>query len=788
MEVKKGPVRLLIKDLTTGVVQAKDLEIAIGRLALEEEWEPQGPTPFPGIRDLRAWDRLLLSRYKPFYAPFCDVCCLCTYGKCDLTAGRRGACGIDIRTQQARIVLLACCIGASTHTAHARHLLEHLLSKYDENYPINLGEEIECEMPHTRLVCGIKPKTLGDLSYVLNYCEEQITQCLAAVHTGQEGDPIDFESKALHIGMIDHVAMEVADVGQIITYGYPKGDPNAPLTEIGCGCVDVSKPLTLSIGHNVAPSIEIIDYLRKSGLGEPGQAIEVAGLCCTAHDLTRYSEQAKIIGPMSYELRFIRSGIADCIVLDEQCIRTDAVEEAWRVKTPVIAANERACYGLPDLTELPVEAIVSKLVNREIRGAAIFDPEKVGAVAVLTALQMQPRRKKYKAIPSLRQIKNVASKCTFCSRCRRNCPWDLPTDEAVNAAKNGNIELLAQLYDRCVGCGRCEEACPQQIPVHSLIISAGERKFKTEKFKVRVGRGPILDTEIREVGAPIVLGEIPGVVAYVGCANWPTPMTDVGRMAYEFARRGYIVTSTGCSAMAIAFYKDEEGRSPYEVFGGGFLRGELSNEGSCVANPHISDACIKIAYIYARRRLRGNYEEIADYILNRVGACGVAWGAMSQKAASIATGFNRIGVPVIIGPQGLKYRRLYLGRVEDEESFKVFDARTGERVFIGPAPEHLVYVAETLEECMVWTAKLCIRPSDTTKGRMIKLTNYVDLYKKFYGKLPEDLPMLVRTEADIPITFKDEVMEFLKAKGWQPHPMPSIDPTLLERLIRVKKV
>ena len=784
--LRKGPVKLLVKDLKTGTIQAKDFEVMIGRLAMEEEWEPQGPTPFPGMHTLRSWDLKLLNRYKPFYAPFCDMCCLCTYGKCDLTAGKRGACGIDIKTQQGRIVLLACCIGAATHTAHARHLLEHLLRKYGEDYPINLGGEIECEMPHTRLVCGIKPKTIGDLSYILNYCEEQIAHCLAATHTGQEGNPLDFESKALHVSMIDHVAMEVADVEQIVTFGFPKGDPNAPLTEIGAGCVDVTKPLVLCIGHNVAPGTEIIDYMRKNNLGLPGQTMEVAGLCCTAHDITRYCEEAKIIGPMSHELRFIRSGIADCIVVDEQCIRTDVVEEAWLTKTPVIAANERACYGLPDLTEEPVEVIVNKLVNREIKGAVIFDPEKVGAVATLTALRMQPLRKKYKTIPDLNQIKEAASKCIFCGKCRRNCPWNLPTDEAVNAAAHGNIEPLARLYDYCVGCGRCEEACPQHIPVHSLIVAAADRKFKTERFKIRVGRGPVLDTEIREVGSPIVLGEIPGVIAYVGCANWPSPMQDVGRMAYEFARRGYIVTATGCSAMAIAFYKDEDGRSPYEVFPGEFNRGGLLNIGSCVANAHITGAAIKIANIFARRRLRGNYEEIADYVLHRVGACGVAWGAMSQKAASIATGCNRLGIPVIVGPQGSKYRRLYLGRIEDKESFSVWDARTGQKVFIGPAPEHLVYVAETVEECMVWTAKLCIRPNDTTKGRMIKLTHYVELYKHFYGRLPKDLPMLVRTEADIPITYKDEILEFLKAEGWEPHPQPSIDPTLLERLIRVK--
>ena len=666
-------------------------------------------------------------------------------------------------------------------------MLENLIRKYGEDYPVNLGTEIEVEAPNIRLVTGVKPKNLGDLTYILNYCEEQITHCLAATHTGQEGNYIDFESKALHVGMIDHVAMEVGDIEQIITFGFPKGDPDAPLSQTGLGCIDVTKPVLLCIGHNVSSGIEIIDYMRKTGLGEPGVALEVGGLCCTAHDLTRYSNQAKIVGPITHQLKFIRSGVADCIVTDEQCIRTNVVDEAWNVKTPVIAVSDKACYGLPDLTEEPVESIVASLVGGKYRGALVFDLEKAGAVATLTALRMMPLRQKYKVIPSINQIKDLASPCTYCTRCRRNCPVDLPVGEAVNAAKLGDISRLAGLHDVCLGCARCEAECPQNIPILSLIEAAAERKIKTESYKIRVGRGPILDTEIRNVGSPIVLGEIPGVVAYVGCANYPTAGVVVGEMAYEFAKRGYIVTTSGCSAMSIAEYKDEEGRSPYEAFPGAFDRGGMVNVGSCVANSHITGAAIKIANIFARRNLRSNYEEIADYVLHRVGACGIAWGAYSQKAASIATGCNRLGIPVIVGPQGSKYRRLYLGRIEDNESFKTYDARTGEKAFIGPAPEHLVYVVESKEECMVWTAKLCIRANDTTKGRMIKLTHYVELCKKLYGRLPEDLPMLVRTEADIPITYKEEVKGFLKAKGWEPHPQPSIDPTLLERLIRVRK-
>jgi len=786
--VEKGPYKIAAKGLEGLGLAVKSLDVRIGRLVLEEEFEKAGPTPMPSVTALRDWDMRLLNRYKPFYAPFCDQCCLCTYGKCDLTRGKKGACGIEIHTQQARTVLLACVIGAATHTAHTRHLVNHLMEKYGREYPITLGYEVNVEMPHARTVTGIRPRTLADLDYVCRYVEGQLTQCLAAVHTGQEGSYLDFESKALHAGMLDHLAMETADVAQIVTYNFPKGTPDAPLTWVGTGVLDLTKPAILSIGHNVADSVEIMDYMEKHNLGQPGELIEVAGLCCTALDMTRYHEEAKIIGPMSHELRFIRSGVADVLVLDEQCINTGALSEAQNVKTPVLAVSEKACYGLPDMTEKTVEEIVGLLSTYRAPGALVLDAEKVGAAAPLIAQRTAPIRNKYTVIPGNSTLKKLAEPCSKCGTCRRNCPINLPIDEAIYAAKTGALDKLAQIYDRCVGCARCENECPQHIPVHSLIVGAAENKFRTEKYRLRVGRGPILDTEIREVGQPIVFGEIPGVVAYVGCANYPNSGVEVAKMAEIFLKRRYIVLTSGCSAMSIAQYRTENGTSLYEEYPGGFEAGGLVNVGSCVSNSHITGACMKIANIYARRPLRGNYEEIADYTLMRIGACGVAWGAMSQKAASIATGSNRLGIPVILGPQGSKYRRLYLGRREDEKSFEVIDARTGERSRAAAQPEHLIYAAESMEEALVLTAKLCLRPADTTKGRMIKLTHYTDLSKKIYGRLPEDLHVYIRTEADIPITFKDEILRFLRRKGWRATEKPSIDPTLLERLVYGKEM
>ena len=779
---KKG-LLVKAKELKTDVAVVKDLEVSIGRV-LEEKWdEPIGPTPFPSITDLREWDFKLLQRYKPFYLPFCDVCCLCTFGKCDLTGDKRGACGLNMAAQQSRIVLLACCIGAATHIAHARHLIEHLIEKYGRNSPLDVGGlNIDVEAPVTRLVCGIKPKKLKDLEDAIDYCEEQVTHLLSATHTGQEGSSMDFESKAFHAGMVDQVGMEIADLAQISVLGFPKADPEAPLADLGFGIADISKPTILVIGHNVPSSVGIIDYLTDKGLlGK----VEVVGICCTAHDITRYSSMAKIVGPISWQLRYIRSGLADLIVVDEQCIRADALVEAIKVKAPVIASSPKNCLGLKNRGESPSKEIVSDLVKGEVPGVLLLDPDKVGEVAVETVMVVAPKRKKFNVIPEVEEIIAAARECTECNECMRACPNNQPVPEAMKAAAKGDLNPLAEILEGCIGCARCDSACPNDFPLHSFMIKAGEGKLMEEKFKMRVGRGAIQDVEIREVGGPIVLGEIPGVVAIVGCANYPRGGKEVAEIAEEFAKRRFIVVTSGCAAMSIAMVKDEEGKTLYEKYSGAFEAGGILNVGSCVSNPHIAGAAIKIANIFAKRKLRANYEEIADYIHNRVGAVGLAWGAMSQKAASIASGFWRLGVPVVVGPHGSKYRRMLLGRKDKAEDWQVYNARTGDKVYGGPAPEHLFTTAETKEEAIVLIAKLCMRPNDTTKGRAIKLTHYIDLHKRLYGVMPDDVHLFVRNKADIPITMKDEILKVLEKAGWKERLIP--DPTLLPRLIRKRK-
>jgi anaerobic carbon-monoxide dehydrogenase, CODH/ACS complex subunit alpha len=779
---KKG-VNVKIGELNSDIARIHNISISIGGIT-DERWDqPMGPTPYPSLTTLRPWDFTLLKRYPPFYLPFCDLCCLCTYGKCDLTGTKRGACGITMAAQQSRTVLLAASIGASTHTGHARDLVTHMIERFGPEQPLDVGgHTVEVEAPHIRLVCGLRPETLGDLEGVLEYCEKQVTQLLAVTHTGQEGNHLDFESKVFHAGMVDHVSMEVADLAQISALAFPKAEPESPLVDLGLGTVDSKKPVILVIGHNVPPATEIIDYLRIHDLETK---VEVTGICCTALDMTRYSPRAKIIGPISYQLRYIRSGVPDLIVIDEQCIRADTLYEAEKIHTPVIATNEKNCCGLPDRTNDPADEIVDDLVNGRIPGALILDPVRAGEVAVRTAAAVAPARKKYKSLPSPEEIVRLAKKCTQCALCRRACPNDLPILYAIKSAAQGNLRNLDELYDDCVGCGRCESACPQKLPLHSFIVTAMDRMTKEETYCIRSGRGAIQDVEIRKVGGPIVLGEIPGVVAFVGCANYPKGSREVAEMCMEYAKRRYIVCTSGCAAMSAGMYRDEDGKSAYELYPGSFEAGGIVNVGSCVSNAHISGAAIKIASIFAKRPLRGNYEEIADYVYNRVGAVGVAWGAMSQKAVSIAAGFWRLGIPVVVGPHGSKYRRMLLGRSDRRDDWYVYDARTGNKAYAGPVPEHLFFAAETKEEAMVMIAKLAMRPNDTSKGRAIKLSNYFDLHTRLIGGIPPDIHLLVRRASDIPLTMKDDIEKYLQEMNWSEQEIP--DPTLLERMIRKRK-
>ena len=209
--------------------------------------------------------------------------------------------------------------------------------------------------------------------------------------------------------MIDQVGMEVADIAQISACNLPKADPEAPLVDIGGGVVDIQKPVILCIGHNILPAAEIVDYLKTNGLyGE----VEVCGLCCSALDVTRYNPRAKIVGPISWQLRFIRSGVPDVIVVDEQCVRTDLLVEAQKSKGSDYAAMVEAEFEpflyrevVPKLTHSIFAALPNGINNPEQK--SLYEAFSRGDVEAVLATERKDRRQIFVTGMAIRYMRDV---------------------------------------------------------------------------------------------------------------------------------------------------------------------------------------------------------------------------------------------------------------------------------------------------------------------------------------------------------------------------------------------
>lgn len=648
-------------------------------------------TPFPDIFSFRKWDFKLLERYKPFFMKSDKACHLCGLGHCRPSHDNPGKCGIDETGFKARAILLDAVIGASGHTSHTARLLDDLIKKYGKGCPVSAGLPTSIQTPITTLITGCKPVNIGEMKDIIVYIEGQLTHLLSSINFGTEASHDDFVSKMLHAGMLDNLAMEIADIAQISAMNMPKGESNSKLISIGLETIDTSKPVILVIGHNSSVAHEIMHLIEDRGL--KGK-IEVCGLCCAASDGARHSHDFKIIGSQSAQLDVIKSGIADVVILDTQCIRADVVKEANKVGSLVIATTQETALGLEDLTDAPMDTLKGHILKN---GAGIILDKKKAA---------------------------------------------------------------------------------------EIALNIGVRKKSTNKQIVpsapgflRIGRGPIRDSEIRGIAPSIVMGEIPGIIGIFGCpeerqgSEKPVLINSdsvAKRLAGEFLARGYIVSTGGCASMDVAnsdLFKDNA-----DSFDGR----NLTNLGSCVSASHLIGACIKIAQIMCHRKLEGNYEEIADYIINRVGAVVILWGGFTQKAFSSSLGMARLGIPVIFGPRLKNYG---INLVSKDNNWRVKDTRFKDMLSTSPAPQSLICYAETAGDILPLAAKLCMRSNDTSEGRKVKLKNYIGLYNKGNKLLPPDINLFVRTHYDIPEEVEQEIRNILQTKDWHPTFIP--DPTIL---------
>ncbi|MEK7828568.1 MAG: hypothetical protein AAB256_02160, partial [Deltaproteobacteria bacterium] len=449
--------------------------------------------PYPDIFSFRKWDFTLLERYKPVFMKSDKTCHLCGLGPCKPSHDNPGKCGIDETGFKARAILLDAVIGASGHTSHTARLLEDLIKRFGKDCPVSAGLPTNIPTPITTLITGRKPENIGEMKDIIAYIEGQLTHLLSSINFGTEASHEDFVSKMLHAGMLDNLAMEIADIAQISAMNMPKGESNSKLINIGLETVDTSKPVILIIGHNSFIAHEIMRLIEGRGLKDK---IEVCGLCCAASDGARHSHDFKIIGNQSAQLDVIKSGIADVVVLDTQCIRADVVREANKIGSLVIATTQETALGFSDLTDMPLDE-AGEYILKNGKGI-ILDKKKAAETALNTVVSAQ---------------------------------WSVVRNKKPKQKPEGaNYGLL------------------------------------------RIGRGPIRDSEIRGIAPSIVMGEIPGIIGIFGCpeekesqesgvrsqkkeVGWAMPTNAKivhHRLADEFLARGYIVSTGGCASMDVA--------------------------------------------------------------------------------------------------------------------------------------------------------------------------------------------------------------------------------------------
>lgn len=137
-----------------------------------------------------------------------------------------------------------------------------------------------------------------------------------------------------------------------------------------------------------------------------------------------------------------------------------------------------------------------------------------------------------------------------------------------------------------------------------------------------------------------------------------------------------------------------------------------------------------------------------------------------------------------------------------KEDWETVDACGGiSEIYFEQAPVHSPVNCDKVREASSLISELGTWPSDTDRGRSVKLTQYIDLSRKYLNTYPPDWQRFVRTASDLPLAKKTELLKKLEAEhGWKidwkskeiiDGPIrgydPSLTPTNLTRMIKERK-
>ena len=727
-------------------------------------------TPYAHATDIAEFDKFLLDRYPPVYTNIEKTCKDCPQGPCDLDR-LKGICGLDLEGYQAKLSLQAACRGLAIHISTSRDLLKYCLREFGEDAEVKWGKNVVYGMMNVNAIVGFSPKNLAETNDVLTYIEDQLAELLASASGGFEGNAIDLHSKVLHAGTLLLAAMDLTEFLKHSFFDFC-WSPDKELSELpswlepniqtGMGTVDTNKPVIVFLGFDFLPAWSLVNFIKEDGMEDK---IEICGIGSVGHDIVRFYDKAKILTTPVKTNRVLRMGIADVLVISDTCARSNILEEAARTGTKVIATSFKQTMGLEDRSEDSVKHIVKEL-SGDLQAVLITIPEKAAEVALKVVDQVKAKRKSNYLLTE-GDIKNLASKCDGCDACFRVCPNSLNIPESLKAAAGGDLSELCELHNQSIYCGRCEEACPQDIPIIDLILGSAEKAIKEDKSVMRAGRGAFSNLEIRDWA--ITVFSVPVTIGIIGCGSTKGSEMDVAYMANEFISDNYAVSVAGCVASEIARYKDKTtGQSLYEMYPALLNPRCFVNTGGCLAQSHVLNTTFyKVGYMGFRCPYRANYSMQSEFIM-RFSRALVIWGAVSEMIYNVALGHARAGIPVIVGPDGFKFKSYLMGNKYDRSKWWAYHGNTGEKREVDPVPEHMIIPVETVDEALVMVPKLGFVFQEMEVARQYKFALFLNHFQKKFGVLPDDWHMYIRKEVEIPTAKKLKLLRLLEEEhGWE---------------------
>jgi len=288
---------------------------------------------------------------------------------------------------------------------------------------------------------------------------------------------------------------------------------------------------------------------------------------------------------------------------------------------------------------------------------------------------------------------------------------------------------------------------------------------------MRPGRGPVSITELLQSAFAVGWGSIPAMVTIYGCGD--AHKDEVAWIADELLNGGYMCFVAGCAGAEMArSFSPAKKKYLMQQYNATAAARNLINFGGC------SSICHSVPmYLMLRPSggisLFGNLPPLGDSIFLGGAQSVIIWGALPDRMYAAAAAWARMGSTVIVGPaSSLGWNRYLTGDRYDRSKWWVYHGETGKKREVEPAKEHLIVPVETKEEALTMLARSVVNVKDYRESRLTHLEVLIDFYDRFYGQLPEDWQLFVRSDFELPPRHRRRIVNLLgKEHGWEANGM-----------------